>query len=179
MPVYPQHVANAIREPRYCRSLDIPTAAGSDANFDCGCYVRFELQIETSELTVSEAGYRTNGCGYLVAAAEDLSKRIHGRSLRDLHDELTAECHGRSTCSTTSLNALKRALAEFRSRQIEEFRGEKALICTCFGVEEETIEQRVKRDRLTDLQSVSDATRAGSGCGSCLPLIQEILDAHK
>lgn len=178
MPVYPTPIAQAIRNPRYCRPTDLSAVGSSDANFDCGCYIRFQLQIETSSLTISEAGYSTNGCGYVIAAAEDLCARIEGRSIRDIHGELVVQSNGRPQCSALSLNALKGALSKFRSHQIEEFRGEKALICTCFGIEEEAIENFIKSERPSDVEGVSRATQAGRGCGSCLPLIDEILDAH-
>ena len=72
---------------------------------------------------------------------------------------------------------LQTALADFRALQIEEFIGEKALICTCFGVSEETIENLVFEESLATVEEVTDACNAGGGCGSCQPLIQEIIDA--
>ncbi|RMG02109.1 MAG: (2Fe-2S)-binding protein [Acidobacteria bacterium] len=78
-----------------------------------------------------------------------------------------------------SFDALKSAFAELRRKQIQEFSGEKALICTCFGVSEETIESVVKEMAAETIEQVIEACRAGSGCGSCRPLIQEIIDQSK
>jgi len=67
-------------------------------------------------------------------------------------------------------------MAAYRERRVEEFQGEKALICTCFGVSEETIVTAISENSLSDVDQVVDLCRAGSGCGSCRMLIQELVD---
>ena len=74
---------------------------------------------------------------------------------------------------------MHRAFSGLRARQIEEFTGEKALICTCFGVSEETIEKAVAANKLETVEDVIDVCNAGGGCGSCRFLIQEIIDTHQ
>jgi NifU-like protein len=69
-------------------------------------------------------------------------------------------------------------MAEYRRHRIEEFQGEKALICTCFGVSEETIVNVIAENDLTDVDEVSGLCRAGSGCGSCRMLIAELIDSQ-
>jgi NifU-like protein len=75
--------------------------------------------------------------------------------------------------------AFRAALAEYRSKVIEEFKGERALICTCFGVSEDTIIKTIERDAPTDISEVSAACKAGTGCGSCRMLIQELIDSYR
>jgi NifU-like protein len=76
---------------------------------------------------------------------------------------------------SSGANPAKHSLIAF---QIEEFTGEKALICTCFGVSEETIERVIANNRCETVEEVSQKCNAGSGCGSCQPLIQEIIDSN-
>jgi NifU-like protein len=83
----------------------------------------------------------------------------------------------RRQCADIAIEALHAAFAHLRSRRIEEFTGEKALICTCFGVSEETIETNIRVRHLKTVDDVADACNAGSGCGSCRMLIDEMLDA--
>ena len=75
-----------------------------------------------------------------------------------------------------TFDALQNSFADFRVSQIEEFAGEKALICTCFGVSEETIEHLIKEKSLETVEEVTNGCNAGGGCGSCQLLIQEIID---
>jgi NifU-like protein len=151
---------------------------GSEAKFDCGCFIRFEMSIDAADSRIREIGYRSNGCGYMIATAENLASKLSGGSLLDLQGEFEADPCDRPECAQSAVHGIKKAFADFRSRRLEEFRGEKALICTCFGVAEETIEQFVKTRHAHDVIKVSDALRAGSGCGSCRMLIQEIIDAN-
>lgn len=127
---------------------------------------------------IGDIGYRTNGCGYMVAAAESIGSKLLGTSLLDLHGEIEIASSERPDCTNAVVRAIQNALADHRSRLIEEFRGEKALICTCFGVTEETVEDFVRSTRPGTVSDVSENLRAGSGCGSCRMLIQEIIDAN-
>jgi nitrite reductase (NADH) large subunit len=51
---------------------------------------------------------------------------------------------------------------------------ESAQICNCNGVSKGEIAQAVKSGKRT-LKAVCDATRAGTGCGTCKPQVQEVL----
>lgn len=122
----------------------------------------------------------------MVASAEIVSEFLAGKALVDLHGLLddgmltglgSIEIE-RPACVSASVNAARAAFADYRSRQIEEFRGEKALICTCVGVTEERIETAIIKFRMTTVQEVGAKTNAGTGCGSCRMLIQEILDGR-
>ncbi len=117
-----------------------------------------------------------------------MTEQIVGNKLNELHGldksvlqtqiktELGEFSESRRHCLDLCLETLQNAFADFRARQIEEFTGEKALICTCFGVSEETIENLIKRNLLATVEEVTDACNAGGGCGSCQPLVQEIID---
>jgi NifU-like protein len=119
-----------------------------------------------------------------------LAEVVRGKKLADLHglDEtelsievlspLAAFPENRRKCLETCIQALRAAFADLRAKQVEEYRGEKALICTCFGVSEETIETLIRQDHLETVDQVTLSCRAGSGCGSCTLLIQEMLDTR-
>jgi NifU-like protein len=122
----------------------------------------------------------------MVAAAEIVCEFLAGKGLGDLKGLTDREMLSalgtidldRSACVNSSISAARRAFADFRSRQIEEFRGEKALICTCFGVTEDRIEASIRESGLQTVAQVGDATNAGTGCGSCRMLIEEMLDGR-
>lgn len=165
------------------------------ANFSCGSYVRFALSIDSQTQTVTDASFLSNGCGFMLAAADTLAERVAKRRLVDLHGLADAdlykhaiECLGdipleRNECIAACVEALRAAFADLRAKRIEEFQGEKALICTCFGVSEETIEGLLSEPGAvstghSSVEEISAATGAGLGCGSCRMLIQEMLDTR-
>lgn len=124
----------------------------------------------------------------MTAAADVLAETVKNKHLSELHGLKPADLNaaveaslgvfdkGRRQCADCCISALRSAFADYRKRQIEEFHGEKALICTCFGVSEETIDHHIETGSLRTVDDVAQVCRAGGGCGSCRMLIQEMLD---
>ncbi len=48
-------------------------------------------------------------------------------------------------------------------------------VCNCMDVDRDTIIKAIKENQLTTVEEVQDATGAGTGCGGCIPDIEEIL----
>ncbi len=124
----------------------------------------------------------------MIAAGDALCDELKGKTLSDLHGlhdaelmdaisgELGAFPPDRVQCAGVVFEALRHAMSLHRARRIEEFQGEMALICTCFGVSEESIMSAISENALTEVEQVVETCRAGSGCGSCRFLIQELMD---
>jgi nitrite reductase (NADH) large subunit len=53
-----------------------------------------------------------------------------------------------------------------------------AMVCNCHNVTKELICGAIARDKLTAVGGVKACTKAGTGCGSCVPLVTEILHAE-
>ncbi|HEY8481256.1 MAG TPA: nitrite reductase large subunit NirB, partial [Spirillospora sp.] len=52
------------------------------------------------------------------------------------------------------------------------------VICSCNNVTAEGIRNAIREGSLTDVAAVKDCTRAGTSCGSCVPLVKKLLDAE-
>ena len=188
MSFYPPKINEKFAAPKNVGNLENANAVGTGATFVCGAVLRLYLRIDVKSKKILEAKFKTNGCGFSIASAEVLADLIVGKKLIELHglddNFLEREIENalgnfrvsRNHCLKLTLKSLQAAFADFRLFQIEEFAGEKALICTCFGVSEETIENIVKRESLETVSEVTSACNAGGGCGSCQPLIQDIID---
>jgi nitrite reductase (NADH) large subunit len=50
-----------------------------------------------------------------------------------------------------------------------------AQVCSCYGVTKDAICAAITDRQLTDVAGVKDATRAGTGCGSCVPALSKLL----
>jgi NifU-like protein len=186
---YPPKISERFHAPKAIRKTEETKAAGTGASFVCGAFVRFYLDIDVQTKEIREAKFNSNACGFAIAAADVLAEKIVGRKLNELHgfdrsilaNEIERELEkfpdNRKHCIAICMDAIRAAFNDFRSFQIEEFTGEKALICTCFGVSEETIEKVIAENQVEAIEEVTEICNAGGGCGSCQPLIQEILDA--
>src|SRR5829696_6955446 len=138
--------------------IDAAEATATEGSFVCGSFVSLLLKIDREAGEIVDAKYRTNGCGYMIAAGEVLTANVISRRLQDLHGadpqeligELTTELGplpgSRSRCASTVIDALRTALANYRRNLIDEYRGERALICTCFGIDEDTIESCIRQN---------------------------------
>jgi NifU-like protein len=190
MAVYPPAVNARLVSPASAGRAKGANGVGTAASFECGCFVRISLAVVDDVRTIREARFQTNGCGFMTAAADVVAVYLTGRPLTELHSadaaELEAMIHAelgefppaRGQCTGVVLEALRLALADYRVYVIEEFSGEKALICTCFGISEETIQDYITAKMPETVAEVTTACRAGGGCGSCRMLIQEMIDLH-
>jgi NifU-like protein len=163
-------------------------ATGTAAAIECGTYVKFYLELDGGKKIVERVEFRSNGCGFMVAAADVVADLVRGKRLTELHGlgqamivsgievSLGAFPKVREHCLATCIEALRAAFEDLRARQIEEFAGEKALICTCFGVSEESLSLLISQIANITVEQVGERCNAGTGCGSCQSIIQELLD---
>jgi NifU-like protein len=184
---YEEKISERFHEPKNVGKCESGNAVGTNASFVCGSVLRFTLQI--SDQKIADAKFKVSGCGYLLAAADLLAETIVDKQLGELHGlekfkqiiekELGNFPAERKHCAELAVETLQSAFNDFRFRRLEEFSGEKALICTCFGVSEETVEEIISENNCETVEEVADICNAGSGCGSCRLLIQEIIDASE
>jgi NifU-like protein len=184
---YPEKISKHFHEAKNCGRCEFSNAVGTNASFVCGAVLRIKLQI--IEQKIVEAKFQTNGCGYMIAASDILLEYVQNKQLNELHGleneslqklieaELDVFPTEKKHCLELTLETLHSAFNDFRSRKLEEFVSEKALICTCFGISEETIEAVILQNDCETVEEVSRVCNAGNGCGSCQPLIQEIIDS--
>lgn len=165
------------------RSTD-PNACGRSASLACGSFTSIELLIDDQNI-IREARFRSNGCGYMIAAADQMLDHLEGSDIsqagafdEDLRSELIDLPIERTQCVEVVSEAIRAAFADRRQHRLDEFNGEDALVCTCFGIGEGRIRQAIRSNSLETIDGIAAETNAGSGCGSCRMLLQEILDSR-
>lgn len=191
MSFYPEEVQKRSQSPASVGKVAGSNANATGASFVCGAFVSLSIRVDEATMVIEAARFVTNGCGFMTAAADVMCGWMQGRELRELHGledielESVVRCSlggtpaDRRQCVSVIFDAVRSAMAGYRRDRIEEFRGDRALICTCFGVDEETIADVIAEKRATGIAEVMRYTKAGSGCGSCRMLIQEILDSSE
>lgn len=76
-------------------------------------------------------------------------------------------------CSVMGREALEAAIADYRGEKKPEV--EEKIICKCFEVSEEKIRRVAIENHLTTVEEITNYTKAGGGCGTCIPDIEAIL----
>ncbi|HAF15019.1 MAG TPA: hypothetical protein DHU55_13165 [Blastocatellia bacterium] len=171
----PKHVGEAT-EPRFI---------GRSSSFQCGATLRVSLHIDESA-QITEAKFKAAGCSVLVASASLLMDQVLGKTTGEaaafgqqaeaLKDKLGALPVERSGCPALVREALVSAIQEYSDMARDEWEGDEALICTCFGVSERRIENEIESGGLRTIMEVTKACNAGAGCRSCYSLIEDILE---
>ncbi len=190
MTFYPLKINQHFLNPRNAGEIELADAVGTSASFVCGAALQISLKIKAG--TIVEAKFKAAGCGYLIAAADVLTEKITGKEFAEIgrilrekskDNENSFELEfenefpaNRKHCLELCKETLQAAVNDFRTAQLESWQGDEALICTCFGVSEKTIESQIIKNSLTTVEEVTDICNAGGGCGSCQPLILDILE---
>jgi len=77
-------------------------------------------------------------------------------------------------CSVMGMEALEDAVRNFRGEK-KVVKPDENIICKCFDVSEEKIRKVAIENHLTTTDEVTHYTKAGGGCGTCIPDIERIL----
>jgi NifU-like protein len=186
MSFYPPKINERFLEPTNAGKIESPDAIGTGGSFVCGAAIKLFLQIEDGKIVVAK--FQAASCGFLFAAADLLCEQIKNKEFAEIGKAVRANENlfaadferqfpsQRMHCLELSLEALRAAINDYRAAKLESWNGDEALICTCFGVSETRIETAIVKNGLTSVEEVTENCNAGGGCGSCQPLILEILD---
>ncbi|MDQ7780086.1 MAG: Fe-S cluster assembly protein NifU [Planctomycetota bacterium] len=169
--------------PRNVGEIEKPDAVGEVGNMTCGDALRLTLKIDRPSERILDARFKTFGCGSAIASSSALTEMIKGKTLAEAakitNDDIANYLGGlpkeKMHCSVMGREALDAAIAGFRGLPYRKPEDEGTLICKCFGVTEEKIRRVAIENNLTTPEEVTNYTKAGGGCGSCVPEIERIL----
>jgi NifU-like protein len=186
MPDYSDQVREHFLHPLNVSEVDEAAAIGDTGSPECGAIIRLALKIETPRQQITAAKFKATGCPFLIAAASITTEIVKGLSMGEAASlsELEISAYlgevpsSKMHCLALCREALRAAAIYYHQATLEEWTGEEALICTCFGVSERTIEQAIHEGLLVSRDEVTRACNAGGGCGSCRPLIEEMLEDY-
>jgi NifU-like protein len=160
---------------------------GVAGSFACGATLRISLAVAEAQ-TISAAKFKCAGCSYLVAACSILTELVSGKTTGQAAALVCAPLSNiadlarwppeKIQCLELASQGLLAAIRNYSDAERADWSGEDALICTCFGVTAGAIENAIELGDLSTSAEVTLASRAGGGCQSCLPLIEDILDQH-
>jgi NifU-like protein len=183
----PELIGEHFFKPRNVGDACEPSFVGRSASLKCGATLRLSIHVDDSQL-LTEAKFKVAGCKTLVAALSLLTEEIRGKTTAEAaacgqQTEALAEYFGccdadKSHCPGLAGQALLAAIREYSNTIRQEWTGDEALICTCFCVSERTIEHEIHQGELQSIAEVTRTCKAGAGCRSCFPLIQDMIDDY-
>jgi NifU-like protein len=170
---------------------DIPDAdaIGEVGSLACGDALKLYLKLDEAKERIVDAKFQTFGCASAIASSSALTEIIKGKTLDEaLHvsNQEIAEFLGglpeeKMHCSVMGQEALEVAIAKYRGGPVPghddhhhgEMEGE--VVCKCFGITDQFLKKVISENKLHTAEQVTHFTKAGGGCGGCVPRINELI----
>jgi NifU-like protein len=179
---YTDKVKEHFLNPRNAGAMENPDAVGEVGSLACGDALKLFLKINDQGV-IENATFQTFGCASAIASSSALTEILKGKTVAEAealtNKDIAAYLGGlpkeKMHCSVMGEEALAAALKNWRGEAAPEAHAEGELVCRCFGVTDETIRRAITENGLRTVEEITNYTKAGGGCGDCVPRLEEIL----
>jgi nitrogen fixation NifU-like protein len=124
MPKYPKFLMENFQNPKNVGEISDPDGVGTVSNASCGDIMQMFIKVNGNR--ISQATFKTFGCGAAIATSSILTERIKGSTIdealkisqrisKDILSELPKE---KIPCFNLATDALKLAIEEYRCKQV-------------------------------------------------------------
>ena len=178
---YSEKVREFFLHPKNVGEIENPDAVGEVGSLTCGDALKLTLKIDKETDRITDAKFQTFGCASAIASSSALTELIKGKTVdealrltnQNIADYLGSLPREKMHCSVMGREALEAAINSYRGGKPAEKK--EGIVCKCFEVSEEKIRKVAVENHLTTPEEVTFYTKAGGGCGSCVPDIEKIL----
>jgi len=147
----------------------------------CGDAVRLYWLIDPKSDTIEMSKFKSFGCGTAIASSDMMAELCMGKTVDDalkitnidvekaLRDDIDipAVPGQKMHCSVMAYDVIKKAASIYKNVDMESFETE-FIICECARVSQDTLKQVIKLNKLTSIEEITDYTKAGGFCKSCI-----------
>ena len=180
---YSEKMLDHFRHPRNVGTIDDPDGEATVGSLACGDALKFQFKLGPDG-RISDAKFQTFGCASAIASSSALTEMVIGKSLeearkitnKEIADYLGGLPPQKMHCSVMGREAMEAAIKNYETGANTDRNLEDKLLCTCYNVSENEVRRVVTENRLTTVEEVVNYTKAGGGCGRCIPKIRKILD---
>jgi NifU-like protein len=182
---YTDKVKEYFMHPKNVGVIENADAVGEVGSLTCGDALKLMLKVEDGTEKILDARFQTFGCGSAIASSSALTEMIIGKTIKeaekitnqDIADYLGGLPREKMHCSVLGREALETAIANYRGIDLKQLKEDEGpLVCQCFGIHEKFIEKIVTENSLRTVEEVTNYTKAGGGCQSCHPTIENIIE---
>ena len=147
----------------------------------CGDTVRLYWIVGNDDGVIKAAKFKSFGCGTAIASTDMMAEMCIGKTvaeatqitnldvemaLRDNPDEAAVPPQ-KMHCSVMAYEVIKQAAALYNNVDVATLQ-EKDIVCECARVTLQTVEDAIRINDLTSVEQITDYTKAGAFCKSCI-----------
>lgn len=192
---YTEKVREHFLNPRNVGDIPDADAVGEVGSLACGDALKLYIKLDDAKERIADAKFQTFGCASAIASSSALTEMVKGKNLdealaisnQDIADFLGGLPEEKMHCSVMGQEALEVAIAKYRGHEApvhshDHDHGpaypdqEGTIVCKCFGITDIFLKKVIETNRLTTPEQVTHFTKAGGGCGGCIPKIKELID---
>ena len=147
----------------------------------CGDAVRLYWAVDpkTDEILLSK--FKSFGCGTAIASSDTMAELCKGKTvdeavkitnidvemaMRD-NPDTPAVPPQKMHCSVMAYDVIKKAASQYKGVDMESFE-EEVIVCECARVSLSTLQEVIRLNDLTTVEQITDYTKAGAFCKSCI-----------
>ncbi len=147
----------------------------------CGDAVRLYWAVDPETNVIKSSKFKSFGCGTAIASSDMMAELCVGKTVDDAvkitnidvemamrdHPDEPAVPPQKMHCSVMAYDVIKKAAAIYKGIDIAELE-EKEMVCECARVTLSTIKEVIRINDLTTVEQITDYTKAGAFCKSCI-----------
>lgn len=147
----------------------------------CGDAVRLYWEVDPKTDVIVNSKFKSFGCGTAIASSDIMTELCIGKTVQEavkitnidvefaLRDnpETPAVPPQKMHCSVMAYDVIKKAAGLYLGVDSETFE-EEIIVCECARVSLRTLQEVIKLNDLTTIEQITDYTKAGGFCKSCI-----------
>jgi NifU-like protein len=147
----------------------------------CGDAVRLYWVVNPNTDVIMESKFKSFGCGTAIASSDTMAELCKYKTVDEAVKitNIDVEMAMRDTpdtpavppqkmhCSVLAYDVIKKAAAMYKGVDMESFENE-VIVCECARVSLSTLREVIRLNDLTTIEQITDYTKAGAFCKSCI-----------
>jgi NifU-like protein len=147
----------------------------------CGDAVRLYWVVNPNTDVIMDSKFKSFGCGTAIASSDTMAELCKYKTVQEAVKitNIDVELAMRDTpdvpsvppqkmhCSVMAYDVIKKAAAQYMNVDMESFE-EEVIVCECARVTLDTLKEVIRLNDLTTVEQITDYTKAGAFCKSCI-----------
>jgi NifU-like protein len=179
---YTDKVTDHFKNPRNVGEVKNPDGEGLVGSLACGDALRLTFKLDEDK-KICDARFQTFGCASAIASSSALTEMLIGKTIEEAEEITNSDIIAylgdlpkqKVHCSVMGREALEAAIYNYRTGKVLDKKLDGEVICHCFGATDKEIEKIAREQQLTTAEEITNACKAGGGCGHCIPEIEKIV----